>query len=371
MNKGSIFVIADDLTGAAELGGIAVRSGLSTQIMQNLDLTSTAQVQILNTNTRSLKIDEAMATLGRIFANTTMQDWAWIYLKFDSALRGHIKEELLFYQAFLGMTRIFFCPVNPNLRRVIKGDEYFIDNQPIAETAFAHDPEFPVRTSKLRDMLGSSQWSLVETVAQVREENKHIIPAVASWEELDSWGRYISSADLCSGAAAFFEVLLRNRLESAGMSEKIAFSLQRPILYVCGSNHTQSVERVAQLDADTLVFWQRAGREWAIAQQLLGVLRTKGLAVFAIEKSVVASAREIRESMARALALLAEDVALAELVIEGGATAQAVLNALDIAILQPVLEYGPGVIRCQVPDRELMVTLKPGSYPWTEELWTF
>lgn len=371
MRRGSILVIADDLTGAAELGGIAVRYGLSTQIIRNLDLASTAQVQILNTNTRSLKIDEAMASLGRIFSNTTMQDWAWIYLKFDSALRGHIKEELLFYHSFLGMKRIFFCPVNPNLRRFIKGDEYLIDNQPIAETAFAHDPEFPVRTSKLRNILGSSQWLLVETVEEVREDYKHVIPAVSSWEELDTWGGYISSSDLCSGAAAFFEVLLRNRLDSACMAEKVAFSLQRPILYVCGSNHVQSVERVAQLDAEMLVFWQRAGREWAIAQLLLSVLRTKGLAVFAIDGSVVANAKEIRESMARVLALLAEDVALAELVIEGGATAQAALNALDIAILQPVFEYGPGVIRCQVPDRELMVTLKPGSYPWTEELWTF
>ena len=42
-----IVVIADDLTGAAELGGLALRYGLATEITTTVNATSTAELLII------------------------------------------------------------------------------------------------------------------------------------------------------------------------------------------------------------------------------------------------------------------------------------------------------------------------------------
>ena len=53
----------------------------------------------------------------------------------------------------------------------------------------------------------------------------------------------------------------------------------------------------------------------------------------------------------------------AELVIEGGATAFAILNRLGWNSFTITEEIAPGVIRMQA-DNGTHVTMKPGSYPW-------
>ena len=61
---------------------------------------------------------------------------------------------------------------------------------------------------------------------------------------------------------------------------------------------------------------------------------------------------------------------LDDLMIEGGATAQAVLSALDVASLYPVQALAPGVTRMLVDGHpQLHVTMKPGSYRWPEAVW--
>lgn len=368
---GSILVIADDLTGAAEIAGIALRYGLSSQIVHQLQHPATADVVVLNSNSRSLKIDEALAHLARLFPAASTHNWDWVYLKFDSALRGHIKEELSFFRALFQPTYQLFCPVNIHLNRVVHGDQYWVSGKPIAESAFAQDPEFPVRSSKLLDVVEGDSWTIVPTAAAWTLAIKRVIPAVASWEELHEWASHIPKQALCAGAAAFFETLLRKHKGAVVTQEEPVFASQKPVLYVCGSNHEQSVTRINALAKENIIYWQKTGGEWEVAEKLLALLKKNQIAVFAVRTGVVAKADVIRRSMAMAVSLLQGDFTPKELIIEGGATANAVLEALHINVLLPLKEYAPGVIRNQVPQRELAVTLKPGSYPWTEELWAF
>ena len=61
-----------------------------------------------------------------------------------------------------------------------------------------------------------------------------------------------------------------------------------------------------------------------------------------------------------------------ELLVEGGATAAAILQRLHLQAFTPVEELAPGVIRMQVAgNRQLCLTLKPGSYDWPAALWPF
>ena len=58
-----------------------------------------------------------------------------------------------------------------------------------------------------------------------------------------------------------------------------------------------------------------------------------------------------------------------ELLIEGGATGRDILDRLGWQRFDVIGEYGPGIVKMQVlGHQDQIVTLKPGSYPWPEEL---
>ncbi|HEY0946556.1 MAG TPA: nucleotide-binding domain containing protein, partial [Opitutaceae bacterium] len=78
----------------------------------------------------------------------------------------------------------------------------------------------------------------------------------------------------------------------------------------------------------------------------------------------------IRRSFAALAAALRERGAWKHLVIEGGATAGAVLHALGWRELTVAHEWAPGVASlCPAPPRECFLTIKPGSYAWPDDLW--
>lgn len=54
-----IIVIADDFTGAAELGGIGLRYNLSVEVNTHVNLQSKADLLVIATDTRSMQKQEA------------------------------------------------------------------------------------------------------------------------------------------------------------------------------------------------------------------------------------------------------------------------------------------------------------------------
>ena len=63
-----LVVLADDFSGAAEIGGIGHRYGLNTEIQLTLDTISTADLVVLDTDTRSLNVTEAYNKISEIGA---------------------------------------------------------------------------------------------------------------------------------------------------------------------------------------------------------------------------------------------------------------------------------------------------------------
>lgn len=368
----AILVIADDLTGAAEIGGIAWRYGLSVEIVHTFETPITKDIRILNTNTRSLKIEEARAHLKALFSVAPLQEWDWIYLKFDSALRGHIKDEILFYHGVFDKENVVFCPVNLALGRVIRDGIYWVEGQPIAETDFAQDPEFPIRESDVLKAIRADSWRLAENMtAGLTEDFPYVVAAVKDEDSLNHWASSTTAFGLYAGAGAFFQALLRQRISAVPTGHSIQPAPRPTALYVCGSHHENSLRRVASVDSDKVVYWRDIGQEREVARHICYIINKAKKVIFAVAPTRPTDAHLIRKSMAEVVAKVQQDCAVEELLIEGGATASSVLGALAIDTLLPVWEYGQGVIRNRVPERELMITLKPGSYPWTEKLWAF
>ena len=102
-----ILVIADDFTGAAEIGGIAHLYGLSVKLKTNLSEADSSgdDVLVLDTNTRSLSPHEASKAIKTVFKDFDLSVFNFIYKKVDSVLRGPIIPEI---KAILSISILFF-----------------------------------------------------------------------------------------------------------------------------------------------------------------------------------------------------------------------------------------------------------------------
>ncbi|MDE6556282.1 MAG: four-carbon acid sugar kinase family protein, partial [Duncaniella sp.] len=146
-----IAVIADDITGAAEMAGIAHRLGLRVVLTTDpYSLTGNADVAVIATDTRSMSEHEARELSAKYAAVlTSRNDISEIFKKTDSALRGHVVAEL---EAILGATRYedaLFMPANPSRGRTIRDGLYYIGDVLLDQTDFSFDPEFPAVSARL------------------------------------------------------------------------------------------------------------------------------------------------------------------------------------------------------------------------------
>ena len=156
-----IAVIADDFTGAAEIGGIGLRHGLNVIIETEPIRNRLADLIIIATNTRSLRADEASRQIIQITEHLLQFNPKFIFKKIDSVLRGNIKEELLAQMKVSGKTRALVIAANPVFKRIIRDGVYYIDDIPLNETRFSSDPQYPTKSSAVKEILGANERSVL------------------------------------------------------------------------------------------------------------------------------------------------------------------------------------------------------------------
>lgn len=393
----TIIVIADDITGAAEIAGIAHRYALRTQLvvfdkdiadrqhpgdnvlqdasagchrtgdmLQNVS----ADVLVVATDTRSYSAEEARAVTKAVV--DMLPEDVLVFHKTDSALRGNVVAEL---EAF-GCEAVYM-PANPSKGRIIRGGVYYVGDKPIHETDFRYDPEFPAVTSDVHERFPSLTIPDATCKADV--------DAIVS----DAIGKGL----MLAGAADLFASLIeqvKGARECNCQREDGINQSSKPRLIVCGSTQSKSLMLglpVMEMPDD--VFWERE-KHWnislsdvekqsdvalpAVGKQsgnVQGEGRQSG-AILAIGSKPVREGKEaavyLRTVMAEACCSLLATMQPQELIIEGGATAFAIISQTPYARFEIVNEFAPGVVRMKTtPDasqKELFITLKPGSYSW-------
>src|ERR1700761_4620702 len=138
-----IAVIADDLTGAAELGGIGLRYGLRTEIRTSVGTAAGADLLVIAADSRSKSEAAAVEEMTTITRQLRLLQPGWIYKKTDSVLRGHVIAELKAHLQALDFQSALMVPANPALGRTIRDGHYYLNGEPIHESSFSADPEFP------------------------------------------------------------------------------------------------------------------------------------------------------------------------------------------------------------------------------------
>ena len=203
-----MLIIADDITGAAEIAGIAWRKGMKVRLMvyqPNIPTTPLSswrgaggEALILATDTRSGTEEEAVKTIEEVAtclysgvqecrsvgvqtlpsstSNSSTSQLVYlstdasnsstcqlvnsstdiIFKKTDSVLRGHVAAELEALMRLTGKSNTLLIPQNPSKGRIVKDGIYYINGTPLDQTSFAYDPEFPAKTAEAKKLLKRS-----------------------------------------------------------------------------------------------------------------------------------------------------------------------------------------------------------------------
>lgn len=372
-----IAVIADDLSGAAELAGVARRRGLQAEVHTRAGLQSDADVICVDTDTRSRPSSEAALVVRDVAQQVVAARPDWIYKKCDSLLRGNVIAEILALQEATGKSRSVLAAANPSRGRVIRNGQYFIDDKPLHTTALARDPQHPRNTSCVRDLL----LSLHNGDSNTRGAESICIPDVTGEADLIRVSNAIGADTLPAGGADFFEALLglasrgpssatpeRPVVRVAAIATDRAPGLIGPTLLVCGSAavwdarvHQATEHRIPAFAmpyelAEIERAWNAEGRV------LLGI----GNGPFTRELA----SKALLSDLARTVGALVRTRAAGRMCLEGGATAAAVVRELGwrrLTALEAFLS-GVGVLRPGgAPGPVLWI--KPGSYDWPADVW--
>jgi uncharacterized protein YgbK (DUF1537 family) len=379
-----LLVIADDLTGAAEIGGLAAAHGLSARIALRrppADADDDADVLILDTNTRHLAPPEAAAALADVARHIPAGRFPQTYKKIDSALRGPVAAELHSLLRTSRWRRAVLIAQNPSRGRTIVDGQYLIDGAPLHRTFMAHDPEHPADTADVRERVGRYGDVPVSLVApQDALPERGIILCEAA--DLATVGRRAGELDPLSlpvGGADFFRAVLRSQSRHAVARAQPPPRHSGLTLVVCGSACERSRSEVATQAARGSVVMDfplalcdadPSGSERARwAGEVAGRLRHAGSAWIAVRSEVAHGwAPRLRAAMADAVVRICErEPTIGRLLIEGGATAAAIADRAGWTTLVVTGELAGGVVSVR-PDgaawRSTNVVLKPGSYSW-------
>jgi uncharacterized protein YgbK (DUF1537 family) len=390
-----IAVIADDLTGAAEVAGVAWRYGLSSEVQTELNLNARAELIAIDSDTRSCATSEAATRIRNIAAGLVSSSVEWLFKKTDSVLRGPIVAELEAMLQVMDLPRAILVAANPSLGRIIEGGRYWIQGKPISETDFASDPEYPAKSSSVLRMLQAPHSIRVHIFGP--HENLPaqgiIVGEAATDLDLTLWAKRLDQAVLPAGSAAFFAKILEWKTGKTSQAATHKLLLSGPgtspkettashmTLFVSGSASAYSRKasrRFKNQGIPVLPMPAELFSDTSRSSEL--IQRWTAQVVAALEGQSCASVTLDQPPLQRAVApwiLISYLLQLIEkvlvqreirhLYVEGGATASALARHLGWKQLKVIDELGPGVVTLQGRGpRCPLLTVKPGSYPWPE-----
>lgn len=368
-----IVVISDDITGAAELGGIALRYGLNTIITTDItNVLPHSDILIIATDTRSDTESGSVKAIKHLMCK--LKDKAiTIYKKTDSVLRGHIIAEIKTIISYSYYRNALLLPQNPSKGRIIKDGIYYIYENKLDKTEFRNDPEYPILSSNVNTLLNNSAKILNIDDITLSDNNIYIANAQNENDIIIQLSK-AHKHTLLSGGADFFNCIIKKEFNVYPLRKEVAkIPNANRIIIVCGSTQSYSLvnepyitehngyEAVMPDD----VFNGHGINKWIIKLKMLyDKHETIILNVGKRENRGKEYAVRLKRIMAEATKTLVKIHQPDILIIEGGATAYSIIQSLKWYNLEFKTEYSPGIVSMLYDKTEII--LKPGSYSWND-----
>ncbi len=346
MSDPKILILADDLTGALEVGAKFADRGLAAPVISRsgFDLSyhvGATPVLAVDTETRHTSPSAAADAVYKLACQARDNNVRYIYKKTDSTLRGNIASELqALIRAFPGQP-VVYAPAYPRLGRTVRNGVLFVDGVPVDRTVFAIDPLNAVRESyipALLDITDGPVATLIRSVQEIRTGSSagvYLLDGERDDDVRTAAREFVGSGwlRLAAGPSGFADYLAE--AVSLPRSGRCPWPSVRSCLVVNGSMHEASRE---QMRCAGQMGWAscRPNASLAVATSLgWCLLDPEGPGDMGGPQSAVRIGEVVRDLLGR--------IDFDAVTVLGGDTAFQTLKALGSPTLHPLGEVLPGV----------------------------
>lgn len=399
--------IGDDFTGSSDLANTLSKQGMRVTQYSGVpeeDAHPSVEAGVVALKSRSIPAAEAIEQSLRALKWLQSQGCKQILFKycstFDSTPEGNIGPVAAALADALCARKVVVCPAFPEAGRTIYQGNLFVNDRPLNESGMENHPLNPMTDSDIRRWLARQTDMAVGHVSfeKVNQGADAIARALSTADEtgarlivvdaisdsdLMEIGKALDGLPLLTGGSGIAMGLPHNfRKNGLVSSETLAWQgIDGKCAVLSGSCSTATRTQVAQHSAQSLPAFEITAddavagllnpyriAEWALAQE------ERPLVFSSADPEVVRKAQEKhgRENVAAAIEALFAQIAMelaragvGRLIVAGGETSGAVVEALDLKSLEIGPEIAPGVpaLRGKLPgDKVIALALKSGNF---------
>jgi uncharacterized protein YgbK (DUF1537 family) len=311
-----VLALADDLTGALEVGASFAGEGIPSTVTTDASLECLDPVLVIDTETRHLAPEAAAATVKQALQQAHRSSVRLIFKKTDSTLRGNIRAELQTLAGFYG-ARVIYAPAYPAMGRTVKQGRLYVNGIPLEQSSFATDPLNPVTDSRV------AHGPFCEVVEDIESAAARILETAPQ-----SLGA--GTGALAGALAAKIHI---HRTQTSSLPAI------RSCLIVNGSLHETSARQVAHF----------AYNDWTVMRWTAHEGQTP---------------LEVADDNGRRIHCALKQAKFEAVLICGGDTAYGMLKAVGFSPIRPIGEVVPGVAisRIAIDGRDLHLITKAGGF---------
>ena len=413
-------VIADDFTGATDVASMLVRAGLRTvQVIGVPGGAVAAEVASADAVVVALKsrtspaaaaVADAMAALRWLQGAGAQQFYFKVCSTFDSTPAGNIGPVAEALMAALGTDLVIVCPASPENGRTVFCGHLFVGDQLLSDSGMRSHPLTPMTDANLvrvlqaqcqgrvgllrHDTVATGAGPIADRLDQLRQDGVRLVIAdavdnadlqrlAAGAAHLPLW---VAGSGLALGLPALLAEAGRVTLDAQAARLDSVSEAIRPAAVLAGSCSLATQAQVAH--------WIQAGRPahridpaalaraepvasaalaWAAAQGqpvlIYATTDANSLAATQASLGVAAAGALVEQALARIAAGLVERGSQ-RLVVAGGETSGAVVQALAVHTLRIGAAICPGVPWTQAVrgagQAPLQLALKSGNFGGTD-----
>jgi len=342
--QGRVLVIADDLTGALEAGAKFAGQGITSLVEidegeETPEVPHDISVLVLDLETRHVSPELAASRVYKQARRAVADGFSTIYKKTDSTLRGNIGSELRGLMEACPGSGLLYIAAYPQMGRTVKQGILHVDGQPVSTTEFGSDALNPVTQSSIPKLLAPH---IPLPVVSVDEKRLHLGSGDAlyvcdadSEEEVEGLARFFVESEvfcLAAGPSAFLHYLARQiklpRCPPAPLPR-----VQR-VLIVNGSRNKISIDQIRSAQEHGFPVITTAKDADRMGDRGWMILR---------EQAPAESSGETASRLAKKVVNILNRTEIDGLVIFGGETAYAVLQAMGQSLINPIGEVLEGI----------------------------
>jgi uncharacterized protein YgbK (DUF1537 family) len=399
--------IADDFTGATDLGGFLVKQGFRTIQLNGIPDRNVAipevDALVVALKSRTIAPDAAITQSLEALEFLQQLHCEQFYFKycstFDSTEKGNIGPVMDALLEALGAEFTIACPALPVNGRSVYQGHLFVNGVILNESGMQHHPLTPMTDPNLVRFLGKQVKrkvglvpfevvdqgaDAIQTFFQELQATGHryaVVDAVSE-SQLNAIGQAVKDLKLITGGSGL-SINLAANFELPSLSEKTAARLPKIPgngVILSGSCSVRTQEQVAQAEKLFPSFyldpfqlqkepeWVEEAIQWALTQipKSPVLIYTTGPPekVQEIQKALGEDqAGEIIESALTMVAQALAKTGVRKFVIAGGETSGAIVKALGMSKMQIGPEIAPGVPWCVgLGEPPVLLALKSGNF---------